>query len=143
MAFTEEQRHALKAKLRYRHVKTRASHGTSISYVEGWHVVAEANRIFGYDSWDRQTLSPRCLWRETQRGETDLLLFNQGSHHRARGQSPSSCARASAPGLADPHRRKRRTRLPSRRRKPTPPSGRWPPLAIPLGSPSTIKTGEG
>ena len=70
MAFTDEQREALKAKLRYRHVRTRASNGTPISYVEGWHVIAEANRIFGYDCWDRQTLSPRCLWRETQRGET-------------------------------------------------------------------------
>jgi DNA recombination protein Rad52 len=70
MAFTDQQQQALKAKLRYRHVKTRASNGTPISYVEGWHVIAEANRIFGYDSWDRQTLSPRCLWRETQRGET-------------------------------------------------------------------------
>jgi DNA recombination protein Rad52 len=69
MAFTDQQRQALKAKLRYRHVRTRASNGTPISYVEGWHVIAEANRIFGYDSWDRQTLSPRCLWRETQRGE--------------------------------------------------------------------------
>ena len=70
MAFTDEQQQALKAKLRYRHVKTRANHGASISYVEGWHAIAEANRIFGYDCWDRQTLSPRCLWRETQRGET-------------------------------------------------------------------------
>ena len=70
MAFSDEQQQALKAKLRYRHVRTRASNGNSISYVEGWHVIAEANRIFGYDSWDRQTLSPRCLWREAQRGET-------------------------------------------------------------------------
>ena len=70
MAFTDEQRQALKAKLRYRHVKTRANHGVSISYVEGWHAIAEANRIFGYESWDRQTLSPRCLWQDTQRGET-------------------------------------------------------------------------
>ena len=70
MAFTDEQRQALKAKLKHRHVKTRANNGTPISYLEGWHAIAEANRIFGYDSWDRQTLSPRCLWRETQRGET-------------------------------------------------------------------------
>ena len=70
MAFTDEQRQALKAKLRYRHVKTRANHGASISYVEGWHAIAEANRIFGYESWDRQTLLPRCLWQEIQRGET-------------------------------------------------------------------------
>ena len=70
MAFTDEQRQALKAKLRYRHVKMRANAGTSIPYVEGWHAIAEANRIFGYESWDRQTLVPRCLWQETQRGET-------------------------------------------------------------------------
>jgi len=30
--------------------------------VEGWHVIAEANRIFGYDAWDRHTLSTRCVW---------------------------------------------------------------------------------
>ena len=24
---------------------------------KGWHVIAEANRIFGYDAWDRRTLS--------------------------------------------------------------------------------------
>ena len=70
MAFTDEQRQALKAKLSYRHVKTRAGNGTPIPYVEGWHVIAEANRIFGYDSWDRTTLSPRCLWAELQRGQT-------------------------------------------------------------------------
>ena len=69
MAFTEQQCQALKAKLRYRHVKTRASNGATIAYVEGWHVIAEANRIFGYDAWDRTTLSPRCLWSERQRGQ--------------------------------------------------------------------------
>jgi hypothetical protein len=31
-------------------------------YVEGWHVIAEANRIFGYDAWDRRTLASRCVW---------------------------------------------------------------------------------
>ena len=46
------------------------SNGTTIPYVEGWHVIAEANRIFGYDCWDRKTLSPRCVWRESQRGQT-------------------------------------------------------------------------
>ena len=29
---------------------------------EGWHVVAEANRIFGFDAWDRRTLTARCVW---------------------------------------------------------------------------------
>ena len=25
-------------------------------YVEGWHAIAEANRIFGFDGWSRETL---------------------------------------------------------------------------------------
>jgi DNA recombination protein Rad52 len=73
MSFTDTQQQELKAKLRHRHVKTRTNNGAPISYVEGWHVIAEANRIFGYDSWDRQTFPPRCLWRETQRGETSCF----------------------------------------------------------------------
>ena len=70
MALSDKQRRALRAKLSYRHVKTRSSQGATLSYVEGWHAIAEANRIFGYDSWDRQTQSPHCIWSETQRGQT-------------------------------------------------------------------------
>jgi DNA recombination protein Rad52 len=73
MAFTTEQREALQAKLRARHVRTRLSQGATIPYVEGWHVIAEANRIFGYDCWHRKTMTPRCVWRETQRGQTVCL----------------------------------------------------------------------
>ena len=61
MAFTDKQRRSLVAKLKHRHVKTRSSQGATISYVEGWHVIAEANRIFGYDAWDRRTLASRCV----------------------------------------------------------------------------------
>ena len=56
--------------LAHRYVKTRINNGAPIAYVEGWHVVAEANRIFGFDSWDRTTVSPVCVWSELQRGQT-------------------------------------------------------------------------
>src|SRR6476659_3687083 len=69
MALSDKQRRALRAKLKYRHVKTRSSQGATLSYLEGWHVIAEANRIFGYDCWDRRTLSPRCVWSERQAGQ--------------------------------------------------------------------------
>ena len=36
------------------------------SYIEGWHVIAEANRIFGYNSWDRQTRTNNCVWTATK-----------------------------------------------------------------------------
>src|SRR5262245_63997143 len=62
MAFTEAQVKNLEAKLNAKHVRTRRAHDTTLVYVEGWHVIAEANRIFGYDAWDRHTLSTRCVW---------------------------------------------------------------------------------
>ena len=70
MALTVIQTKSLKAKLKRRHVKSRQSYGTSVSYVEGWHAIAEANRIFGFDSWDRQTVAPRCHWTHLQHGAT-------------------------------------------------------------------------
>jgi hypothetical protein len=33
--------------------------------MEGWHVISEANRIFGYDAWDRRTLTSNCVWSGT------------------------------------------------------------------------------
>lgn len=67
MAFTEVQVKSLEAKLNAKHVRTRQAHDTAINYVEGWHVIAEANRIFGYDGWDRRTLTLNCVWS----GRTD------------------------------------------------------------------------
>src|SRR5262245_11072310 len=65
MAFSEAQVKNLEAKLDSKHVKTRQVQDATLAYVEGWHVIAEANRIFGYDAWDRQTLSARCVWSGT------------------------------------------------------------------------------
>ena len=62
MALTDTQLRQLRAKLEAKHVKTRKANGADLHYVEGWHVIAEANRIFGYDAWDRRTLASHCLW---------------------------------------------------------------------------------
>jgi hypothetical protein len=62
MALSDAQVRQLRAKLEAKHVKTRKANGANLHYVEGWHVVAEANRIFGYDAWDRRTLASRCVW---------------------------------------------------------------------------------
>jgi recombination DNA repair RAD52 pathway protein len=61
-ALSDIQVRQLKAKLEAKHVKTRKANGADLHYVEGWHVIAEANRIFGYDAWDRRTLATRCVW---------------------------------------------------------------------------------
>ncbi len=48
MAFTDTQVQALAGKLSAKHVRTRQANGRTLSYIEGWHVIAEANRIFGF-----------------------------------------------------------------------------------------------
>ena len=62
MALSDTQVRQLRAKLEAKHVRTRKANGTDLHYVEGWHVIAEANRIFGYDAWDRRTLASHCVW---------------------------------------------------------------------------------
>jgi recombination DNA repair RAD52 pathway protein len=62
MAFSDTQARQLKAKLDSQHVKSRKENGATLHYIEGWHAIAEANRIFGYDAWDRRTVATRCVW---------------------------------------------------------------------------------
>lgn len=65
--FTPEQTGELKAPLSRSHVKEREQSGRTFSYIEGWHAIAEANRIFGFDAWDRETIELRPVW-EGERG---------------------------------------------------------------------------
>lgn len=59
MSFTEQQVAALEAKLDASHVKQREQSGRKLSYIEGWQAISEANRIFGFDGWDRETVELR------------------------------------------------------------------------------------
>ena len=59
MPFNQMQLEALGGPLNRAHVKSRAQAGRSLSYIEGWHAIAEANRIFGFGGWDRETIELR------------------------------------------------------------------------------------
>lgn len=59
--FGPDQIAALQAPLSAEHVKQRSQAGRTLDYVEGWHAIAEANRIFGFDAWNRETLEIRCV----------------------------------------------------------------------------------
>ncbi len=61
MGLTDTQKTALAAPLGASNVKKRDQGGRKVSYVEGWHVIAEANRIFGFDGWSRETVDLRCV----------------------------------------------------------------------------------
>ncbi len=98
MAFTDMQLVALEAKLKARHVKVREKNGKTLSYVEGWHAIAEANRIFGFDGWSRETVASDCVWQGVRRhlkactytarvrirvmaGEREIIREGSGSGH--------------------------------------------------------------
>jgi len=61
VSFSDETKAALGAKLSPANVKTRKQGGATVSYVEGWAVIAEANRIFGFDKWTRETIDIKCV----------------------------------------------------------------------------------
>src|SRR5262249_29260249 len=61
MSFTATQIASLGAKLDAGTVKSRKQGGRDVSYVEGWHCIAEANRIFGFDGWTRETMDIHCV----------------------------------------------------------------------------------
>ena len=62
MAFADTQIRKLRSKLKPAHIKTREADGITLHYIEGWQVVAEANRIFGFDGWDRESVTSACVW---------------------------------------------------------------------------------
>lgn len=59
--FTEWQTSALDAPLPASAIKQRKQGGAQVSYIEGWHAIAEANRIFGFDGWTRETTETRLV----------------------------------------------------------------------------------
>lgn len=59
--FTPEQNKMLDADLLRSNVKTRDQSGRKLSFIEGWHAIAEANRIFGFGGWSSETVDIRCV----------------------------------------------------------------------------------
>ena len=68
MGFSEKQVQALRRSLNPRHVRTREANGRELSYIEGWYAISEANRIFGFDGWSRETVESRCVLARENRG---------------------------------------------------------------------------
>jgi DNA recombination protein Rad52 len=68
MGFSAKQVKALRRNLDHRNVRTREANGRELSYIEGWYAISEANRIFGFDGWSRETVESRCVLARENRG---------------------------------------------------------------------------
>jgi DNA recombination protein Rad52 len=107
MAFTQEQAKKLRAKLSPKHVRMREAEGRKLAYIEGWHAIAEANRIFGFDGWDRETVAEDCVWsaRNAQHYACAYVVrvritVRAGDGETRREGSGSGEAKAATPGQA-------------------------------------------
>ena len=74
MGFSAKQLQALRHPLDGRQIRTREAHGRELSYIEGWFAISEANRIFGFDAWSRETIETRCVLSRENRG-TFLAVY--------------------------------------------------------------------
>jgi DNA recombination protein Rad52 len=68
MGFSAKQVKALRRNLDQRYIRTREANGRELSYIEGWYAISEANRIFGFDGWCRETVESRCVLARENRG---------------------------------------------------------------------------
>jgi DNA recombination protein Rad52 len=68
MGFSARQLQALRRNLDNKYVRTREANGRDLSYIEGWYAISEANRIFGFDGWSRETVESRCVLARENRG---------------------------------------------------------------------------
>jgi hypothetical protein len=68
MGFSAKQLQALRRDLDHRCVRKREVNGRELSYVEGWFAISEANRIFGFDAWSRETTESKCVLARENRG---------------------------------------------------------------------------
>ncbi len=74
MGFSAKQLQALRRQPSRSHIRTREANGRELTYLEGWYAISEANRIFGFDGWSRETLESRSVLARETRG-TFLAIY--------------------------------------------------------------------
>ena len=50
------------------------ANGRELTYLEGWYAITEANRIFGFDGWSRETIESKCILAR-EKGGTFLAVY--------------------------------------------------------------------
>jgi Rad52/22 family double-strand break repair protein len=76
MGFSAQVR-SLRRQPDHRFIRTREANGRELTYLEGWYAISEANRIFGFDGWSRETIESRCVLARENRG-TFLAVYIAG-----------------------------------------------------------------
>jgi recombination DNA repair RAD52 pathway protein len=76
MTFSSKQLSALKSDVDPAFTRQRKlNDGRELPYIEGWYAISEANRIFGFDAWSRETVDVKCLQAREVRGSFQVLYL--------------------------------------------------------------------
>ena len=108
--FSPAQLKKLAGKLDRSRVQTRSVEGRQLAYIEGWFALSEANSIFGFSNWDRETVQVERLFERT-RGEMTNCSYSARVRIRVRAgdhtisREGTGCGTASARNAADAHER--------------------------------------
>src|SRR3984893_12469736 len=97
--FTDRQLKKLATPLDRARVQTREFDGKTLSYIEGWFAISEANRIFGYDGWDREMVQ---FERVFERSRSDGTLCASFARVRVRVRASSTTLLPEGAGFGQP-----------------------------------------
>lgn len=75
MSFSTTQIRKLQRALHPDCIRIREVNGRQMRYIEGWHAIAEANRIFGFDAWSRETIESRCALSRENKGAFHIVYI--------------------------------------------------------------------
>ena len=124
MGFSAKQVQALRRNLDHRYVRTREANGRALFYIEGWYAISEANRIFGFDGWNRETLESSCVLARENRG-TFLAIYIARVRVTVHADGATIIREGHGTGEGRGPLRARSTTSRSKPRRPTPPNGPW------------------
>ena len=107
MAFQDVQIRKLRRRPAACHVRERVSDGVVLHYLEGHYVINQANRIFGFDGWDRETVYCNCIASRQVQGRVQAsyvtrvrITVRAGSTHVCREGLGAGEATAETAGQA-------------------------------------------
>ena len=76
MTFSSKQLAALKSGVDPSFTRVRKlTDGRELPYIEGWYAISEANRIFGFDAWSRETVDVKCVQAREVRGSFQVIYL--------------------------------------------------------------------
>ncbi len=88
--FSKTIKNKLTETLDPKNVKQRSKSGFTLDYIEGWFAIEEANRIFGFEGWSRQTDELELLhepyqnekknWGVSYRAKVKIEVFADGDY---------------------------------------------------------------